>query len=705
MTKQTNVIWRSLLITLLIFTSGIMLNHFFDTFRIDTITSVIRTHELDTYAYNTQRIFTETFGGEQCNVMTQRISILKAEIRKVGEDLGSYSRFSFFRKKDYDYLKRKYFLLELNFLSTLNTLNKQCDNPYLPILFFYQIDQEDSERQGFILQELSDDHEHNVVILPIDKDYKDEPLVQLLVENYNVTTAPTLVIENDIYTGLQYTRPLNDTINAHLLRADPYARHINFHTTPEAADISLTMVTQELEKTLNMTSDAFARGDLLLAIGRLKNDNKLICASLLAYEQSQTTNAEERALLHETIASVGCGRSRTMNLRQAAQLWKTTGNTHRADILNDILSGNFTPRFDMNAVNANTSVITGYKTAITPLVPTNKTSVTIGNTTATLTNSTILVSQDDRVYRDWLSGQITNPYGSTLLGTFSERLTYDNMELRPDIGWHEGARIKELKQTGLTHLIATGTLAASYDGHWYGIDDMGTFRFEIPLDKISYPTTRFLREDLAVLIDTHGINMLVEQAIRNNATTVIGCCDHPGKIYAIDYLSKHNITTICYPDKYLFLAIGHNTSALGSPPQLVNSTEAIIGNRPLTLTLNDTIIVTNASDNAYALWYYQAPASYFDVITRAIPLNVIYVNLTDFNQTSKIVIAANEHNANIIATRVYNRIDYTVMKDWLNANMSHKAILFHSAPYPYGQLLFREYPNQTSFDDPNPVFT
>ena len=37
--------------------------------------------------------------------------------------------------------------------------------------------------------------------------------------------------------------------------------------------------------------------------------------------------------------------------------------------------------------------------------------------------------------------------------------------------------------------------------------------FEVPLDKVLYPTTRFFSDDLAVIMDTHGVNMLVEQAI------------------------------------------------------------------------------------------------------------------------------------------------------------------------------------------------
>jgi len=231
------------------------------------------------------------------------------------------------------------------------------------------------------------------------------------------------------------------------------------------------------------------------------------------------------------------------------------------------------------------------------------------------------------------------------------------------------------------------------------------FRFEVPLDKLHYPTTRFLRHDLAVVIDTHGVNMLVEQALRNNADAVLSDCDHPGKVYAAAYLSEHGVSVICYPDKYTYLALGHNLSLVGSPPTTLTTNTAIFGNRTLTMTIHEPIVVANATDEAYALWYYQTPASYMHTLSQVIPLQLTYVSMNDFGQMHLVVAKARELNARVIATRVFNSNDYTALKMWLEEDSARHAILFHTASYPYGQKLFNEYPEQTTFDDPNPVFT
>jgi len=208
MKNKKNIFLTSLVLTILIFVSGLLLNYGLDFVRINVISDVMLEHELNTEAYLVEQEFTDLFGGAGCSVLNKRIISLKEEVRKVGADLGSYSRFSFFNKKDFDYLKRKYFLLQLRFLSHIENLNTACGRQIVPIIFFYEIDQEDSERQGFILQEVSKNFDDSVIVITLDKDYEDEPLVQLLAQKYNVTQAPSIIIAGNKRSGLVYDKEL-----------------------------------------------------------------------------------------------------------------------------------------------------------------------------------------------------------------------------------------------------------------------------------------------------------------------------------------------------------------------------------------------------------------------------------------------------------------------------------------------------------------
>jgi len=210
--KHKNVLLNSFLLTCLIFAAGILLNYGLDFIRIDVISTVMSGHELSTQAYLLEQEMAGLFGGNKCEAMAARISSLKEEIRQVGVDLSSYSRFSFFKKKDFDYLKRKYFLLELKFFSLVQKYNQDCGRNIIPILYFYEIDQDASERQGFILEDVAKSFDRQVIVLTLDKDYKDEPLVGFLAQKYNVTIAPTIVFDGVKKEGLTYTGELNATI-------------------------------------------------------------------------------------------------------------------------------------------------------------------------------------------------------------------------------------------------------------------------------------------------------------------------------------------------------------------------------------------------------------------------------------------------------------------------------------------------------------
>jgi hypothetical protein len=689
------ILISSFLLTVLIFLLGIMLNYALDFARIGTIADVMAEHELDTAAYLVEQEFTDAFGGNRCDIMNARIAQLKEEIRKVGIDLGSYSGFSFFKKKDYDYLKRKYFLLELRFLTLIQELNTECNRPYIPIIFFYEIDDDVSERQGFILADLSKDYEQEVVVLSLDKDYADEPLVQLLASRYNVTKAPTVILDSEIKEGLVSAGELNATIRTLLKRADPFGQAHDFRYVLNAAGRDVKDFAANLSSLLGTEQSALARADTMLILGRVTQNDTLICDTLPWYDKAlaETDDLEQQALLYETIASLDCGRNRRAFLLEAAKRWKELNSTARGRIIEGLAIGRkMNLKFDTSEIEPALIARPG------------ATGVVIGATSIELASGDRVLTQADRTKRDWLGLQLPDPFASHILTTFSEKQWYNESELRADIGWHEGGRMADLARAGIEPVVAYGTLAARLRDRWFAMDDQGVFRFEVPLDKLRYPTTRFLRDDIAVLFDTHGVNMLVEQSVRNRVDAVLSDCDHPGKVKAAAYLSANGIPVACFPDKYVYLALGHHLRLVGSPPMRDSNGTIVIGGQPVEIAARETIIVMNGTGWPYALWYYQTPANYFSALNEAMPLNLVYVQVDDFNQMYKVVSEARKRKANVIAARVFNSNDYEVLKRWLAESADHRAILFHSTSYPYGILLTREYPRQVGFDDPNPRF-
>ena len=474
------------------------------------------------------------------------------------------------------------------------------------------------------------------------------------------------------------------------LDVDLNSENIDFSSILGQAGIEKENYIVDLESKLDSNISDFAKADIYLIVGRLKKDKFMICQSVAHYDLTPTSDPELLALAYETIASLNCGQDSKRYYKDAAKIWKKLGNEFRAELDLSLAENNpLSFIYNLSEEKTTTRKITDWN------------QITIGKSKIILDSSDILVSQTDRVSRDWLSAQIQSPYSKDLLSVFSEQFTLSEQELQKEIGWHEGARIQEiLKNTGLTHNTAAGTIVIKINNSWYAPDENGVFRFEVLPDKIAYPTTRFLKPGIAIIIDTHGISSLVEQSIRYNATAVVGCCDSKGKIQAAKYLAEKDIKVICFTDRFLPDAM-FQKNILGSPPIRQN----ILGNQPITIKKTDKIIAANATSDIYALQYYDTSARYFKNLEKSLNIDVEYITITNFNQTDKLIKAAKKQNANIIAARIFNKEDYLEVSRWLSESKQHKAILFHSTSYPYGYRLFKEFPAQTTFDDINPIIS
>jgi len=462
---------------------------------------------------------------------------------------------------------------------------------------------------------------------------------------------------------------------------------MDFSWVLKLSDIDSNFYLDEILKTIDSLS-GFSKGDALIVLGRLKNNDSLVCLGSDIFRKILTSNKEELALAYETVAALNCMKGDREYYLKAALIWDELNVKFRAYTDKNLYYGNATFTYDIHPLILDTN-LTHHD---------NFSSVIFGSSKFVLNLSDVLVTQAERVSRDWLSVQFNSPYSDKFLNVFSERFSYDYDNLRPDIGWHEGSRVKDFSKVA-TVKVASGTLALKVNDEWYAPDENGVFRFLISKEKIYYPTTRFLREDLALIIDTHGINTLVEQAIRNNATVVLGCCDLPSKIEAALYLNTKGIKVICPTDRFLYYALLKNSSIIGSSSyEFLDEDNILVGGRPLTLFRNETIVVMNISDGQM---YYDSPTRYFSYLNIS---NARYVTVNE-GEIDKIVLEALDIDSHFIAARVFSKSDYEVLKDWLNSDERNRLMLFHSVSYPYGYLLMNEYKFRVTFDDPNPIFS
>jgi len=433
------------------------------------------------------------------------------------------------------------------------------------------------------------------------------------------------------------------------------------------------------------TDDAVLRAELIYLLARVEGSAERLCQGFQAFQAIDAGSLEPaRALLvAETLAFTAeeCGADPLALFRRSAELARIVGDDPKASIYAAVARGVHRPRFGDAVIVGKTAAPSGVQAYV------------LGESAIRVGSGQIAGVQIERTVRDWISYQMAHDFSEASVAP-GALLTY-----------HEGARLREIVGAGkVTVRALSGTLAARSGSKWFAADESGSFRFEVLPDKLQYPTTR-VWGDLALLVDTHGISSLVAPALRQKADLVIGCGDHPSKMKAAYYLAQKGVNVYFPCDRFVGEMIGHDAKGtlIGSAPVRATTEGAIIGDRPVTFRTDERVVVED-TDVAGVLQYYDAPARYFANLAHLIPLRLDVVQINEAGQASRVTARAAELGATAIGVRVWNEQDHAAVHEWLARSPKHRAVLFHTAPYPDGIRLFDEFPSQTTFGDTHPRF-
>ncbi|MBR9702628.1 hypothetical protein GOV10_01205, partial [Candidatus Woesearchaeota archaeon] len=266
----------------------------------------------------------------------------------------------------------------------------------------------------------------------------------------------------------------------------------------------------------------------------------------------------------------------------------------------------------------------------------------LGTSKIIVEDDDVIGTQVERVTRDW--------YGMNIPADPEHTVNVDKI-----LNYHEGARTKDILSIIEGELKPlTGTIVAKLGNGWYAPDENGVFKFEVLPDKVQYPTTVRL-DNFALLSDTHGISSLVQQAIEQKVDLVVGCGDYIGKMQAANHLSQKGVDVYFPCDRFVCDVIGYEGPGIliGSAPVNEVDGKAVIGNQPLTIDLDERIIVQN-TEKLYPAQYYDAGRRYFEALEErsGIDLNLLTVNVDNLRETYKVTKMARAMNAHVIAARV-----------------------------------------------------
>lgn len=192
----------SFLFTTLIFIAGLFAGYALDGLRSSDVYDTLQQNELDAQSFNIEQKFLEKSSNYDCSLATPRLSLMSKELGKLGYYLRSYEKKSIFKKSDYDYLVRKYFLQQINTYILYKELKQKCSLDSDLILFFFDPDDTTSTAQGNVLDVMVE-KDQKISVFAINAKYDNDPTLVTVKKYYNITQTPTIIInDNIIKTGL-----------------------------------------------------------------------------------------------------------------------------------------------------------------------------------------------------------------------------------------------------------------------------------------------------------------------------------------------------------------------------------------------------------------------------------------------------------------------------------------------------------------------
>lgn len=202
-------------ITLLLFFLGILFGMVIDGQRINLVEEKYDFYDLSYRSLQLQYSLLESTPTENvCAVFDVAINNAVEELLSSLEQVENYKEVSGTQQDNFDVIKRRYILDNVKYWLLVKKAEDVCGADRLSVLYFF------SEKkcphcsdQGVILTYYKKIYGEQLLVFPIDVDFMDsEPVIDVLINAYNITTYPSLVIEDTLYSGMVSKGDLSEII-------------------------------------------------------------------------------------------------------------------------------------------------------------------------------------------------------------------------------------------------------------------------------------------------------------------------------------------------------------------------------------------------------------------------------------------------------------------------------------------------------------
>lgn len=199
-------------ITLIIFSIGIAIGLKISDARISLITNTARLQQAQFESIQLQYAFLNAAENTTCAAFRTTLDQNVYDLENARLKLESYLEEDA-GEEEFLIAKREYMVTELRYWLLAKQAKKICGEDTVSILFFYRRNVlcDTCSTQGIILTYLKERFKDKLLVFSLDVD-ADEPMIKILKSTYNITQAPSVVVEEKRFHGLTKKEELEEEI-------------------------------------------------------------------------------------------------------------------------------------------------------------------------------------------------------------------------------------------------------------------------------------------------------------------------------------------------------------------------------------------------------------------------------------------------------------------------------------------------------------
>ncbi len=192
------------IITFLIFSLGLMLGLVLEDKRYNLVEEINQGQEVKSLSLQLQYLYLTTFSSyDNCPTLSTTLKEAITDLSNSLSDVVAYEEENKASTQRKIIIQRRYILDNIRYWLLARESKQRCNLDIVPILYFYTEDCGSCPLQGTILTYFKSTFGDKLLVFPLNLDLRDEePMIEIIISQFNVTKYPTLIVDNKKYEGV-----------------------------------------------------------------------------------------------------------------------------------------------------------------------------------------------------------------------------------------------------------------------------------------------------------------------------------------------------------------------------------------------------------------------------------------------------------------------------------------------------------------------